>query len=148
MGNLGFKREKIHVCVECKGDGCILNKPGGGEFCMHCRGSGIEPQGIKVTSHCKTFMDIIFQRAIDLWGEDAQIRMAIEECAELIVQLIKLDRRSNGSEYEDVVNEIADVEIMMAQLRIIFGDQEIDTAKRIKLDKLFKIIKEAEDVRN
>jgi len=86
----------------------------------------------------------IYERAIYLWGEDAQIRMAIEECGELIVKLAKYGRNHNGSKPEDIVDEIADVEIMMAQLRVIFKEYSVDYAKDLKLNRLKKRVEYGE----
>jgi NTP pyrophosphatase (non-canonical NTP hydrolase) len=86
----------------------------------------------------------IYRRALNLWGNIAQINMAIEECAELIVKLSKSDRRSNGVTVEEITEEIADVEIMMAQLRIIFGDETVEKAKNKKLTRLEERVKYGE----
>jgi len=86
----------------------------------------------------------IYRRALNLWGNIAQINMAIEECAELIVKLSKSDRRSNGVTVKEITEEIADVEIMMAQLRIIFGDETVEKAKNKKLTRLEERVKYGE----
>jgi len=120
------KRDAI-ICSKCRGKGGIMWRDGevkDWEVCDECVGTGIE--GDKV----------LFKRAIKSWGEEAQIKMAIEECGELIVKLAKLGRFKNGSNIDDVIDEIADVSIMMAQLRIMFGDKAVDERKRIKLDRL------------
>ena len=56
-----------------------------------------------------------------LWGADAQIDMMIEECSELIQVLIKRKRKRNGSTISDIVNELVDVEIMLGQMKNIYG---------------------------
>jgi len=70
--------------------------------------------------------------------------MAIEECGELIVKLAKYGRNHNGSKPEDIVDEIADVEIMMAQLRVIFKEYSVDYAKDLKLNRLKKRVEYGE----
>jgi len=87
----------------------------------------------------------VFERAIILWGEEAQIKMAIEECAELIVKLAKLGRNKNGSDIDSIVKEIADVEIMMIQLRLIFGEESVNMAKAAKLTRLLDRVIEGEE---
>ena len=76
----------------------------------------------------------IYARAIARWGTDAQTDMAIEECAELImaIQHFRRGRINAGA----VASEIADVEIMMSQLRRIFGTEYVDAAKADKLARL------------
>lgn len=85
-------------------------------------------------------------RALDTWGEDAQLAQACEELAELIVALSHLRRRRVGCVTE-VVNELADVLIMVEQIRLILGrlgavdrfltgDDEIEHAVQLKLARL------------
>lgn len=78
----------------------------------------------------------VYQNAIDLWGATSQIDMMIEECAELIhaLQKIKRGRPVNVSE------ELADVEIMCEQMRVIFSSSKIDREKEIKLQRLRHLI--------
>jgi hypothetical protein len=86
----------------------------------------------------------VYERAVHLWGVEAQIRMATEECGELIIALMKLERLHNGSSQSDIINEIADVEIMMEQLRYIFGDGAVNQAKIKKLFRLEERVKYGE----
>lgn len=72
----------------------------------------------------------ILEEAIKTFGAESQIDMAIEECAELINALEKFRRkRINGLE---VITEIADVQIMCAQLEMIFGSAEIERDFKIR----------------
>jgi NTP pyrophosphatase (non-canonical NTP hydrolase) len=86
----------------------------------------------------------LYVRALNLWGNAAQIAIAIEELGELIVKLAKSDRRHNGSTTDEIVEEIADVEIMMSQLRILFGDDLVEAAKIKKLARLEERVKYGE----
>ena len=79
----------------------------------------------------------VCQLAVDKWGEELQIKVAIEECAELIKELAKLGRMINGSSIENIAEEIADVEIMLQQLKIIFGcDFDVENFKLNKIERL------------
>lgn len=85
----------------------------------------------------------ILQAAVKRWGKQSQIEMAIEECAELIKALQKLKRagEENPNEFfliKDVCGEIADVEIMMQQLKMIFPIQIIEDIKGEKIERLEK----------
>ena len=82
----------------------------------------------------------LYQKAIEKWGEKAQMQMAVEECAELIQALMKYGREINGDDEYKVMQEIADVEIMMEQLREIFGNGDIDNFKRLKLERLERLL--------
>lgn len=65
----------------------------------------------------------LLKDALQKWGHDAQILVAIEECAELITALSQTYRASKNP---NVITEIADVLIMAHQLRLIFGCKEVD----------------------
>lgn len=93
---------------------------------------------------------------VEKYGADPQIDMAIEESSELIKALLKYRRKKNGSEIFDekelrtaIVDEIADVSIMVAQLQIVFGCMT-ETKDRIayKIDRQMNRIKEQEARRN
>ena len=79
---------------------------------------------------------VIADECIRKWGVNSQLGIAIEECAELIVKIIKRSREVNGSSDYDICNEIADVEIMMFQLRQIYDNKIIDEIKEKKLKRL------------
>lgn len=81
-------------------------------------------------------IESLLQQAIDTWGEDAQVSMAIEECSELITALTQFWRGRKTK--AEVAEEIADVSIMMRQLRLIFGYQEVNEIEAGKLARLKK----------
>ena len=83
-----------------------------------------------------TVDDIIIEKAVLTFGVDPQIDMAIEECAELINALMKY-RRHRVKEQE-VITEIADVQIMCAQLEFIFSADKgkVDAERRFKMKRL------------
>jgi len=93
----------------------------------------------------------IFQKALDRWGDVAQIDMAIEECSELIFSIQKLKRNySNNKDknkqlIENVCDEIADVEIMMKELELIFDKEYIKERKKYKMNRLEKRLKKSND---
>lgn len=64
-----------------------------------------------------------FGKAIELWGPDFQLDMTVEECAELIYALCKFKRRRIGESF--VIEEMADVAIMLSQLRLIFDPKDM-----------------------
>lgn len=78
--------------------------------------------------------DSLYAKAILAFGAEAQTRKAAEECVELSLALLHaLDGRAN---MDNIAEEIADVEIMLAQLRLIYGDKEVDDWKAKKLAAL------------
>lgn len=76
----------------------------------------------------------LYQRAIKNWGITAQMDMMIEECSELIGAIEKFRRGRVG--VEEVVTEIADVEIMAEQMRLVFGFDYVVEEKARKLQRL------------
>ena len=73
------------------------------------------------------------QKALDQWGLEAQIGQAVEECAELIVALQKyVNRTSQAGNAEKILDEIADVEMMLAQLRLALNIDDEALQQRIK----------------
>jgi len=84
-------------------------------------------------------MEKLYQTTLEKWGEEAQYDQAVEECAELIAAL-KHYRRGKIDQ-QAVIDELADVTLMIGQLTWMFGEQNVEKAireKRQKLDKLLK----------
>lgn len=77
---------------------------------------------------------VTIKLAVEKFGEQSQIDMAIEECSELINALCKLRRQRVGP--IDVITEIADVQIMCAQLAYIFGEQSVEEERMRKIERL------------
>jgi len=87
----------------------------------------------------------IMQTALDQWGLSAQVGQTVEECAELIVALQKYINRTPKTEtLENIIDEIADVEMMLAQMRLILGIDDDTLRKRIecKFEKLHQYLSE------
>lgn len=79
-----------------------------------------------------------YQKVIDKWGVNAQLVMVVEECSELIKEITKEFR--GGS--RNIIEEIADVEIMVEQLRVIYGVENVDKIKGQKLKRLYRRLNE------
>ena len=87
-------------------------------------------------------MTNIYKLALKKWGNNSQIMMAIEEMSELTKELSKSYRGKCNA--DQVREEMADVEIMLTQLKMIFGD--IRFIKDKKLVRLAKTLKEFEEL--
>ena len=83
----------------------------------------------------------LLDRAITTYGAAAQMDMAVEEMAELTKALCKIKRAQAGCEVTaaigNVIEEMADVQIMLDQLRIIFGRSTAE----IEEDKLRRLLR-------
>jgi len=82
--------------------------------------------------------DKILDKAIETWGIDAQLEMVIEECLELALALQKLKRlRGDMTQKEkNVIDEIADVKIMIKQAEKIFGSDQVNERVDFKMNRL------------
>lgn len=91
--------------------------------------------------------DAILEAAVAAYGQHDQEDMMIEEMSELTKAILKL-RRTSAAEAEtdeelrqilvtrraDIIEEMADVQIMLDQLRIIYGDTtEAEDFKLVRL---------------
>lgn len=80
----------------------------------------------------------IFKQSIEIYGKEAQSRQAMEECAELIQAVNKMlryeDRPAEPEYYANLVEEIADVEIMLYQLKVMFNVSD-DEVFKVKIQK-------------
>ena len=66
----------------------------------------------------------IEENAILTYGKEMQEDHAIQEMAELIKALTKNHICSDGKTLDNVLEEMADVQIMLDQLKMIFGSTE------------------------
>lgn len=80
--------------------------------------------------------------AIEFYGNENQLHVAVEEMAELQKELMKRFRGAHNT--EEIAEEIADVEIMMEQLKIIFGiGIRTEKYKEYKMQRLKERIENA-----
>lgn len=99
-----------------------------------------------------------YDRALRVWGEEAQIRMCIEEMSELMKELckyirVKKDNKPFNEEKfnktkQNVLEETADVLNCVGQMARMFGSEEIEKIRVQKMDRTMKILDEEESVRN
>jgi len=86
--------------------------------------------------------DKICRAALEAFGERAQMTMAIEEMSELAKELCKRCRGRDN--VEAIAEEVADVQIMLQQLVILFDCAgQVETFRRHKLERLAGRIEEA-----
>lgn len=77
----------------------------------------------------------ICKQAVKTFGKEQQTMMFIEECGELF-QAISKYKRGYGPK-ENICEEIADVEIMLEQLKYVYGcHREVDQWKNKKIVRL------------
>lgn len=86
--------------------------------------------------------DEICRAALETFGKSSQMQVAIEEMSELTKELCK--HRRGRDNVETIAEEIADVEIMLQQMVMLFDCAgQVETFRRYKLERLAERIKEA-----
>lgn len=91
----------------------------------------------------------LLQRAVNTWGRFAQVDMMIEEMSELTKALLK-ERRvpplpTSGLEnaIANIREEMADVQIVLDQMKLIYGDPE--SIEAAKLERLAERLNKEEE---
>lgn len=84
------------------------------------------------------------EKAIETYGKDMQLNVAIEEFSELIKEICKHKRGEDNR--ENILEEMADCYIMMEQLEIIFDIKfdQINAVINQKMVRLEKRLAESE----
>lgn len=82
----------------------------------------------------------LYKKALKTWGDQAQVMMLFEEMAELQKEICHSGRKNKVSFRCDLINEFADVEIMLEQMHVMYGISydEIYNKKKEKLRRLEK----------
>jgi len=92
----------------------------------------------------------IYQEAVKKWGNRSQSDLMIEECSELTQAIIKY--RRGIVDKDRVVSEMADVQIMLNQMKVIVGDDSLfEKWMAVKLSRLESLINSSnslEDLQN
>lgn len=89
----------------------------------------------------------ILQDAVRTWGRDAQMLVMVEEMSKLTKEICKFYRATDDASASAVAGnireEMADVQIMLDQMQIMFGS--VGTMMRAKLDRLEKRLEAARE---
>lgn len=88
----------------------------------------------------------VCKKAIVQLGVNSQVDMCIEECAELIVALQHFKRGKCVE--EDVITEIADVQIMSQQMQELFGNISVAVERERKILRLMERLEKPEPARS
>jgi len=90
-------------------------------------------------------IDPILKRAADTYGVNSQSVIYMEEAAELTKELSK---KMRGFQNEDkIAEEIADVEIMLEQLKYLFGiENDVELNRQYKIYRLERRLNEEQSM--
>lgn len=84
----------------------------------------------------------VCQKALDVWGKNAQILMVLEEMSELQKEILKNINRGKDN-IKEIAEETADVFIMLEQLVHIYGiDKEVQKQAEYKVNCIKERLKE------
>lgn len=84
----------------------------------------------------------VLKRALHTWGEQAQMMMVIEEMSELMKEILKNVNRGKDN-LAEIIEETADVEIMLEQLKENY--QIADKVEAYKSEKIKLIERRLDD---
>lgn len=90
----------------------------------------------------------ILMQAIEKWGSDAQLEMVQEECIELALAIHKFRRAKNRvrtNEFLAMIDEFADVKIVLPYGDLMFNKELIDGRVDFKMKRLKNRIDGKED---
>lgn len=79
---------------------------------------------------------VVCKKAIDTYGAAHQQLKAVEELSELIQAIM----RALEGDKHNVEEEIADVEIMLTQLKIMYNMAKVDEWRKLKINKLKGVV--------
>ena len=84
----------------------------------------------------------VYEQLIEKFGAENQILKCVEELNELGQVLCKLKSKSENKALviKNIIEEIADVEIMLEQIKLILGIEESDV-KKMKSYKLHRTVR-------
>ncbi len=89
----------------------------------------------------KEYREIVYRKASERFGKVQQITKAVEEMSELQKELCKV--LIGEMNLLNIIEEIADVEIVIEQMRMIFNsDRDIERVKAEKIARLERIMLE------
>lgn len=130
------KEFRIQNCHDCDDLACGDNMRKPAADTIRARMPG--PEEYMLANPPKPSPDI-YRRALRHFGDRHQLNKMAEEASELSAAISRYKNRDASNDETlliALVEEIADVENLCKQMRLIFGDQPIDAAARMKMERL------------
>src|SRR3990167_4923958 len=78
----------------------------------------------------------VLRKAVDVWGINVQMQQAQEGLAELIVAISHYKRNPGVESLNELLDGIADAEIMVGQLEVIVGSEKVAEKRDNKIERL------------
>jgi len=76
----------------------------------------------------------VLDEALSVFDQSNQVDVAMEELGECLAELARVQRGTANK--NDVVRELADAQVMLDQMTLIFGPEEVDKAVEAKVARL------------
>jgi len=81
----------------------------------------------------KKELNQLYKDCLEFWGYERQLRMLQEECAELILEASHY-LRPDKCNFDKLVEELADVQLMVHQLTKFVGPEKVKDMMDVKSD--------------
>lgn len=96
------------------------------------------------------FKNLVIIKAVETYGDNSQINMAVEKMSELAETLMLIKSKRKDVNKQEVVHnlaeKIADVEIMLEQLKLIFNCFGlVEREKEYKINRLAEQLERLKD---
>jgi len=130
-------------CQTCGSEAATLTEHEHRDGCPEADQTQVATDGGEVASLAAPEL---LQDALDTWGTDLQEVIAVEEAAELIVNLARIARYPDDLEHrpsdDEVLDELADLRVMVDQLALVYGREDFQSRVDDKLARLDWMIAE------
>lgn len=80
------------------------------------------------------------------YGVSPQLRKLAEECGEAVQAALKYDYKANEVTKQALITEIADLEIMVQQIKFVVGYEKVNKEIDFKLNRQLERIKNARKI--
>lgn len=123
---------------EVKYDSNVLMEDGKGGYVPYCTECFIRPNYGFFTKEAAIEwwnnrpIDERIKQIAEYYGYESQIDQMCEECAEFIVARSKVRRNVPGS-WDNLIEEIADISIMVDHMKLIIGEDAINEVRAQKI---------------
>ena len=93
-----------------------------------------------------TKQKMICNEILKHYGVSPQLRKLAEECGEAVQAALKYDYRANEITKQALITEIADLEIMVQQIKFVVGYEKVNKEIDFKLNRQLERIKNARKI--
>ena len=89
---------------------------------------------------------LMCSKILQHYGVSPQLRKLVEECGEAVQAALKYDYKANEITKQALITEIADLEIMVQQIKFVVGYEKVNKEIDFKLNRQLERIKNARKI--